>query len=190
MSSNTTIGSKNTARNYLEVAEKLFLWHIYYRIVDPEQSRAALKSPKKLYPADPFAWHVLVSWARGEKHGRQASMRRLADPTQKSDLIESICADHLRRRFNHIAFYYRSPKGRREIDFALFEEGRRRALIEVKFQKRIRRKHRHRLAEAGGGCLATADHLKWFEDDNVAALPIAYLLAILPWQLSLFPDRS
>ena len=190
VSSDTTIGSKNTARTYLETAESLFLWHIYYRTLKPDQSRAALKSPKKLYPADPFAWHVLSSWAQGEQNPWKGSLNRLADHQIRGDLVESICADHFRRRFGHFAFYYRSPKGRREVDFALFTDGNPQLLVEIKYQRRIRKKHRKTLAEEGGGILATVDHLRWYDDEGVAAIPVCYLLAILPWEISLFPERE
>ncbi len=63
-------------------------------------------------------------------------------------------------------------------------------MIEVKYQARIRRKHRNALPEHGGGILATRDHLEWHEDDRVAALPVWYLLALLPWESSLYPERE
>lgn len=189
-SDETGIGSKDTARKYLETAEALFLWHIYLRVIDPTKTRAALKSPKKLYPADPFGWHVLDSWARGEQDPWVATLERVNDPQVRGDLVESVCADHLRRRFGRFAFYYRDKKGREEIDFAIFEDGVRQALIEVKYQRRIRVKHLSALAGHGGGLLLTPDHLEWHESEGVAALPVAYFLAMLPWELSLFPERE
>lgn len=117
-------------------------------------------------------------------------MQRLADPAQRGDLVESVCADHFRRHVGHFAFYYRSKKGRREIDFALFDEGAPSGLVEVKYQTRMRRKHRKALREQGGGILATREHLEWYEDDQVAALPVCYLLALLPWETSLYPERE
>lgn len=188
-SGDTTIGSKNTARKYLEAAEGLFVWHIYYRVLDPGKSRPALKSPKKLYPVDPFGWHVLSSWVRGESNPWRASLTRIADSAVKGELVESVCADHFRRRFAEFAYYFRDKKGRREIDFALFSTPDKANLVEVKYQKRIRRKHRKTLAEQGGGILATRDHLEWYEDDQVAAVPICYLLALLNWKISLFPEE-
>ncbi|MGM0558946.1 MAG: ATP-binding protein [Myxococcota bacterium] len=191
-SDETSIGSKDTARKYLETAQALFLWHIYYRVLDPTKSRAALKSPKKLFPADPFGWHVLESWAVGERDPWAASLARVNNSTTRGDLVESVVADHLRRRFGRFSYYYRSKKGREEIDFALFEDGSPQALIEVKQQSRIRAKHRSALAKHGGGILAVrnTDDLAWHEDDAVAAVPVSYLLAMLPWDLSLFPERE
>jgi predicted AAA+ superfamily ATPase len=189
-SDETGIGSKDTARKYLEAAEGLFLWHIYYRVLDPTAPREALKSPKKLFPADPFGWHVLASWVRGERQPWSASIDRLNDPSTRGDLVESVCADHFRRRFGHFAFYFRDKKGRREIDFALFEDASPRALVEVKYRARNRKKHRQTLTRQGGGILATRNHLEWYPDDGVAAVPVCYLLASLPWEISLFPERE
>jgi hypothetical protein len=191
-SDETQIGSKGTARRYLETSEALFLWHIFYRVLDPTKSRAALKSPKKLFPADPFGWHVLASWAQGDRDPWAASLERVNDSSIRGELVESVCADHFRRRFGRFAYYYRSKKGREEIDFALFEDNARNSLVEVKQQKRVRKKHRAALADHGGGLLAVRyiEDLAWHYEDNVAAIPASYLLAMLPWELSLFPERA
>lgn len=98
-----------------------------------------------------------------------------------------MCADHFRRRFGQFSFYYRDKKGREEIDFVLFEDNAPLTRIEVKYQTRMRAKHRKALAAHGGGLLLTPEHLAW-TDDNVASLPVAYLLAMLPWELTLFAD--
>lgn len=188
-SGETEIGSKDTARRYIEDAEGLFVWHVFYRVKDPSNPEEALRSPKKLYPADPFNWHVLSTWATGERDPWNASLGSLADPRRKGELVEATLADHLRRRFGHFAFYYRHTRGTREIDFVLFD-GRERFLVEAKYRNRVPGRAWKGLELAGGGLVASKDTLELHEDAGVAVVPVSSLLAILPYDLTLFPARE
>ena len=78
VSGETEVGTKDTARMYIEDAERLFLWH------------------------------VLASWAAGEADPWAASLARLATPAIRGELVESVAADHFVRRFGRLAFYHRS----------------------------------------------------------------------------------
>jgi len=189
-SGETKIGSKDTARKYLEAAEQLFVWHIYFRAMTPDEPREALKSPKKLYPADPFAWHALSAWARGRSDGWQATSDTLADPAVTGELVESVVADHLRRYFGRFSFYYRESGGGREIDLICFEESERRLLAEVKYRRQFDPSDARAVAKEGGGLLLTRETLDWDADREVAAIPIHYFLAGLPWRQTLYPTRE
>lgn len=132
----TEIGTHATARAYIEDLEELFLWHVFHRIKTPEHPRPAFKSPKKLYPADPFTYHTLYAWGQGLSDPWQSTQDFLSDPTPTGLLVESVVADHLRRMLGQSCFYYRSPDGQ-EIDFVGWDGADHRASIEVKWRRRI-----------------------------------------------------
>lgn len=186
-SGETRIGSKDTARRYLEDAGAMFLWHVYYRAQSPEDTAPALRSPKKLYPADPFGWHVLASWVGRARDRWADAMRRLETGPERGLLTESVTADHFRRARGHGALYHRASQGDEEIDFVLSGDGGP-SYVEVKFRQRIRRKHRRWLSKYGGGILATRDRLEWHGEDNVASVPLYALLAGFSEPVSLYPS--
>jgi uncharacterized protein len=189
VSAETDIGSKDTARVYVEDAEAMFLWHVFYRSQSPDEAAPALRSPKKLYPADPFSWHVLASWAAGDADPWADVMERVATPIIRGELVESVVADHLRRRFGSFALYYRATRGDEEIDFVV-HAGNRKARVEVKYQARIVSRNWEALAKYGGGVLATLDRLEWQAAANVACIPLSTLLAGFAEPASLFPARD
>jgi hypothetical protein len=188
-SGETKIGSKDTARKYLEAAEQLFVWHVYYRVMKPDQPREALKSPKKLYPADPFAWHALSAWATGRRDPWQATLDTLSEPSRLGELVEAVVADHFRRHFGHFSFYFRQSGGGREVDFVCFEDPEDRLLAEVKYRNQIRNRDAKSLVDQGGGLLLTKQTYEWDSEHNVLAVPVHYFLAGLPWRLTLYPSR-
>jgi len=188
LAADTDIGTKDTARRYMEDAEKLFLWHILPRAHDALTPAPLFRSPKKLYPADPFSWHVLASWAGGDADPWPASLTRAADPTIRGELVESVVADHLIRGFAPFAFYHRSSQGEEEIDLVLHRAGVARR-IEIKYRSRITKVHTNRLAKYGGGILATVDSLAYDAATEVAQIPVYALLAGYSEPITLFPAR-
>ncbi|MGH7634239.1 MAG: DUF4143 domain-containing protein, partial [Gemmatimonadaceae bacterium] len=179
--------TKDTARTYVEDAERLFLWHVLYRSQDERTARPALKSPKKLYPVDPFTWHVLASWAGGDDDPWAASLGRLATPAVRGELVESVAADHFIRRFGRFALYHRT-QSQEEIDLVL-HHGRSRARIEIKYRHHVAARDARYLAEHGGGILASVDEFRFDESRNVAVIPLFALLAGYGESISLFPAR-
>ena len=185
----TDIGSKDTARRYVEDAERLFLWHVLYRAQSATDTARALRSPKKLYPADPFAWHVLASWAAGESDPWAGAMTRLGDATLRGSFIEAVAADHFLRGYGPFALYHRRDKGqgaREEIDL-LLRRGTVQARLEIKYRATIKTGDRKALAQYGGGILASVDQLEWYPKDQVAAIPLCFLLAGYADQITLYP---
>lgn len=189
VSARTDIGSKDTARRYIENAERLYLWHVLYRAQAAGDPAPALKSPKKLYPADPFAWHVLAAWAAGEADPWAGSLARLQDSTARGAFVDAVAGDHLIRAYGRFALYQRADRGdhgTEEIDFVLYRGGRQ-ARLEIKYRETVKAVHWKHLANHGGGIIATPDDLEWSARDQVAAIPLPYLLAGYAERLSLYP---
>lgn len=187
------IASHETVRDLLEDLELAYLWHIYYRTMDAAACRVALKSPKRLYPLDPFTWHVLSAWSNASASGWASTMATLADSTIMGKLAESVVADHLRRMSGRNSYYFRTRDGE-EIDFVTCAAGRLDARIEVKYQNSITGRDHQALRRHGGGLLLTKDSLQLIPPapaggQAVAVIPIAYALAIWPAP-SLFPVRD
>lgn len=185
----TDIGSKDTARRYIEDAELLFLWHVLYRAQSATDTARALRSPKKLYPSDPFAWHVLASWAAGETDPWAGAIARLGDASLRGSFVEAVAADHFVRGYGPFALYHRRDKGQgasEEIDLML-RHGTAQARLEIKYRATIKPADRKALAQYGGGILATVDQIEWYADDQVAAIPLCLLLAGYADQITLYP---
>lgn len=185
-SGETRIGSKDTVRRYLEDAEAMYLWHIVYRAHSATDPARALRSPKKLYPSDPFGWHVLANWGGRRRDPWSASHDRLEDPAVRGTLVESVVADHLVRGYGDAVRYHRSRQGREEIDFLVSDDPAI-TYLEVKFRERIRREDGKWLGKYGGGILATSETLDWDADRGVASVPVWALLAGYAEPVSLYP---
>jgi predicted AAA+ superfamily ATPase len=186
----TEIGTHVTARHYLEDMEELYVWHIFQRVKHPDRPSPAFKSPKRLYPADPFTFHALYSWGRGAADPWQTVGESLSQPTAASRIVESIVANHLRRAYGGNCFYYRSPGGQ-EVDFVAFGEHRRRtATVEVKWRDRIERRDWGTLAERGGGLLLTRSGLgQLAAEPPTVAVPVHLFAAIFAGAQTLIPVR-
>jgi len=189
VSADTDIGSKETARTYVEDAEAMFLWHVYYRAQGATELAVASRSPKKLYAADPFAWHVLSSWAAGARDPWERSLARIADGTHRGELVESVAGDHFKRGLGAFALYHRAPQGQEEIDFVLHRDSAQ-ARIESKFRRRVVPRDARWLARYGGGILATISDLEWNEQQRVASIPLPILLAGYADPVTLFPEAD
>lgn len=188
-SGETRIGSKDTVRAYLEDAEAMYLWHIVYRSHSATDPARALRSPKKLYPTDPFGWHVLASWGTRARDPWASSHERLEEGRVRGGIVEAVVADHLRRGYGDGVRYHRTTQGKEEIDF-LVAEGGEHGYVEVKFRDRIQASHGKWLAKYGGGILATKDSLAWEGEDRVAAIPVWSLLAGYGKPVSLYPSLA
>lgn len=187
VSGGTSIGSHHTAREYLEDAQAAFAWHIIFRLKTLRGPTPAPRSPKKLYPADPFTRHVLVSWVHGGTQPWADSVRTFEQPAETGGLVESVVGDHLRRWRGPFTLYHRAARGAEEIDFVVFD-GSDRGLVEVKYRNTIRPQDKRSLRKYGGGILVTKRDLFWNEDNNVAGIPAPTFLAGLAAPLTIFPS--
>jgi predicted AAA+ superfamily ATPase len=186
----TEIGTHVTARRYLEDMEELYVWHIFQRVKEPDRPSPAFKSPKKLYPLDPFTFHTLNAWGRGALDPWRCTCEVLADPGTASRVVEGVVADHLRRAYGRNCFYYRSRTGR-EVDFVAFGPGDgRTAMVEVKWRDRVERRDWQPLAEQGGGLLLTRSTLaELVADPPTLAIPVHLFAATLAAAPTLRPLR-
>ncbi len=189
-SGDTHIGSKNTVRDYFEDREAVFIWQIMYRVINIGDPTPAPKSPKKLYTVDPFCWHALTAWVRGIQNPWENTLENLTDKNFLGKFVESVVADHFKRRFGPFSLYHRTSQGKEEIDFILHQDPDVKSLVEVKYRNRIKRADRKYLKKSGGGILATQDQIEYHEDINVADIPVYTLLAGLPYDLTLYPARD
>jgi predicted AAA+ superfamily ATPase len=82
----------------------------------------------------------------------------------------------LRRKFGERIFYWRNGQ---EIDFVIFQEEKRSALIEVKYQTQINPDNAKALVQQGGGMLLTRNQLAFSPEKKVLAMPVHYFLAML-----------
>ncbi|GEM_PF-300225 len=187
ISKNTHIGSKNTARNYLEDAELAYVWHILYRVIKLGNSQPAPGSPKKIYPIDPFTWHTLHCWSAGIQNPWEETITRVSNLSFKGKLMESVIADHLYRKFGSFTYFYRDKKGREKIDFVLHKNKTDYRLLEMKYRETINSKDKKLLLKYGGGILCTKKELDIIKGENVIMIPAYNLLAGTTQNLTLFP---
>ncbi len=172
----TQLGTHPTVREYVEDAEAAFLWEVFYKSKSLGESLRAPRSSKRVYFADPFSFHCFRSWVFGYDNAWRATEEFLADPNNLGYLVESIIASHLRRTFGERIFYWRNGQ---EIDFVIFQEEKRSALIEVKYQAKINPDNAKALVQQGGGILLTKNHLAFSPEKKTLAVPVHYFLAML-----------
>jgi predicted AAA+ superfamily ATPase len=136
----------------------------------------APRSSKRVYFADPFSFHCFRSWVFGYDNAWRATEEFLADPNNLGYIVESIVASHLRHTFGERIFYWRNGQ---EIDFVIFQEEKRSALIEVKYQTQISPNNAKALIQQGGGLLLTKNRLAFSSAKKILAIPVHYFLAML-----------
>jgi hypothetical protein len=172
----TQLGTHPTVREYVEDAEAAFLWHVFYKAKGLEESLRAPRSPKRVYFADSFAFHAFRSWVFGYDNAWRATEEFLADPNNLGYLVESMVASHLRQKFGERVFYWRNGQ---EIDFVIFKEEKRKALIEVQYQAQVNPDNAKALVQQGGGILLTRNQFSYTPEKKVLALPVHYFLALV-----------
>ncbi|MDZ7359613.1 MAG: ATP-binding protein [candidate division KSB1 bacterium] len=172
----TQLGTHPTVREYVEDAEAAFLWEVLYKSKSLGESLRAPRSSKRVYFADAFSFHCFRSWVFGYDNAWRATEEFLADPNNLGYLVESVIASHLRRTFGERIFYWRNGQ---EIDFVVFQEEKRSALIEVKYQSQINPDNAKALVQQGGGLLLTKNQLAHSPEKKILAMPVHYFLAML-----------
>lgn len=174
ISRETDIGKHDTARDYAEDLELLFLWDIYFKSQDLHRPLPAFRSQKKIYFKDPFLFHIFWSWSQGAIDAWKTSLDYLRLSPNRASLVESIIAAHLRNKCGNDVFYW---KPNHEVDFLISRGKKLYQLIEVKYQEKIRPENMKHLKKVGKGILvskATLDQIK----ENILVVP-AYLFLIM-----------
>ena len=135
------MGSPNTAQDYADTLEMLFMASVVYRY-DTIHRHPLMTKNKKIYFTDPFFLHMFRTMT-GPYGIAESSLEYLASPNHKGSMLEGIVANHLVRlafvltgkksTFDHHShvFYWRDAKSR-EVDFVLDDGGEMRLPLEVK----------------------------------------------------------
>lgn len=175
ISRETDIGKHDTARDYAEDLELLFLWDIFFKSQSLDRPCPAFRSQKKIYFKDPFIYQAFWSWSRGTLEPWKTALDYLMNPQNKAGLVESIIAAHLKNKFGREVFYWKPDH---EVDFLIFRDGRLHQLIEVKYQQRIRAEDYKHLKKAGRGLLLSKSDFNILEG-NILVMPVHVFLAAL-----------
>ena len=184
MAADTDIGSKDTARHYLDHLVETYTALLLYRASSLNASTPGLRSPKKLLPLDPLFWHLILAWAANDPDPWSAIVDTMARPDALDHLVESVTLVHLRRAFGDRVFFWRERE--RELDIVVASPsssgrlGSARAMLgEVKYQRRVGEGDARVLAGQGGGVLVTRTLDGDLGGGAVYALPAAEALALL-----------
>lgn len=175
ISRETDIGKHDTARDYAEDLELIFLWDIFFKSQSLDRPSPAFRSQKKIYFKDPFIYHAFWSWSRGTLEPWKTALDYLMNPQKKAGLVESIIASHLKNKFGRDVFYWK-PNG--EVDFLIFRNGQLHQLIEVKYQEKIRAEDYKLLKKAGRGLLLSKSDFN-IVAGNILVMPVHVFLSAL-----------
>ncbi len=175
ISRETDIGKHDTARDYAEDLELLFLWDVFFKSQSLDRPSPAFRSQKKIYFKDPFLFQAFRSWSRGTPEPWRTTMDYLMNPSNKAALVESIIAAHLKNKFGGEVFYWKPDH---EVDLLVFREGKLHQLIEVKYRERTRAENFRHLKKAGRGLLLSKSDFNILEG-NILVMPAHAFLAAL-----------
>jgi predicted AAA+ superfamily ATPase len=192
ISASTEIGSKDTARRYLDLMEESYVMILMHQTRSLTAPGPAFRSPKKLHPIDPLFWHLVHAWAVTDPDPWPAATDTMTRSAEVGHLVESVFATHLTRAFGDRILYWRTSGGR-EIDFVIPPTGpgaaeRAPAFVELKYQRQVSDRDAKTLSDAGGGVLVTRALDADFAEGTVYALPAADALVLLDAP-SLTPSR-
>ncbi len=187
IAADTDIGSKDTARSYLDHLTATYVAHVFLRTPDLHKPSPGFRGPKKVHTLDPLLWHLIRAWAANDPDPWLASLAAIARPDDIGHLVESVVGVHFRRAFGDRVFYWR-PDQRREIDFVVAPPRESAVCVEVKYQARIDARDARTISDTGGGLLLTSAWEGDLGGGAVYALPTAEALALLDAP-SLAPSR-
>jgi predicted AAA+ superfamily ATPase len=182
IAADTDIGSKDTARHYLDHLTETYTTTLMHRTTSLAQPAPGFRSPKKVHPVDPLFWHLLAAWAVNDPDPWSATVETMTRHAEVGHLVESVLAVHLTRTFGDGVFFWRTSEGR-EIDFVIADRHRRTTshpdLVKVKYQRQVDDRDARALVAAGGGVLVSRTLDAELADASVYALPVADALALL-----------
>lgn len=187
LAADTDIGSKDTARSYLDNLEASYVAFVCHRTPNPSAPSPAFRGPKKMHPADPLFWHLIRAWASADPDPWAASVASLGSPEMVGHLVESVVVLHARRAFGDRVYYWH-PDKRREIDLVVATAGSVVERAEIKYRRGLDDQDIRTLASAGGGLVVTRDTEGALADGSVYAVPVADLLSVThapslsPWR--------
>jgi predicted AAA+ superfamily ATPase len=178
IAADTDIGSKDTARNYLDHLVETYTALLIHRTTSLTTPAPAFRSPKKLHPLDPLFWHLLRGWAASDPDPWPSAVETMTRSEEVGHLVESTLLVHLRRAFGERVFFWRST-AQRELDAVVAVPSSAPTLVEVKYQRQVGERDASVLVDAGGGVLVTRDLEGDLAGGSVYALPVAEALLLL-----------
>ena len=186
IAADTDIGSKDTARHYLDHLVETYAAVLVHRTTSLTAPGPAFRSPKKLHPIDPLFWHLIRAWAANDPDPWPSAVETMTRSSEVGHLIESVLTVHLRRAFGDRVYFWRTSDGR-EIDVVIAARGIRAGdggehgahLVEVKYQRQVDVRDARALVTAGGGVLVSRTLDADLAEDTVYALPAADALLLL-----------
>ena len=186
IAADTDIGSKDTARHYLDHLVDVYTAVLIHRTTSTTSPGPAFRSPRKVHPIDPLFWHLIRAWAASDPDPWPSAVETMTRGEEVGHIVESVVTVHLRRTFGDRVYYWRTSDGR-EIDAVIAARGARRAetteggsdLVEVKYQRQVDSRDARALIMAGGGVLVSRALDGDLGDGTVYALPAADALLLL-----------
>ena len=173
------IASHATVQEYVEILEKMYVLQVV-PFMDISTGIVRWRKNRKIYFQDPLIFHCFSGKNNGIGDCFYTEARRfLADPVNKSQLVESVVAFHLQRAFGSCSYW----QGKKEIDFVVQQDDGF-ALIEVKYREQVRfadfTKYKSMIAQHGSLLVATRHH--HLERDGVRMVPVPVFLIQLEYQ--------
>jgi predicted AAA+ superfamily ATPase len=182
IAADTDIGSKDTARLYLDHLIETYTAILVHRTTSLNTPAPAFRSPRKIHPIDPLFWHLIRAWAVNDPDPWPAAVETMTRSAEVGHLVESILTVHLRRAFGDRVFFWRASDGR-EIDSIIAPPGAASTdsiqRVEVKYQRQVDERDARMILSAGGGVLVTRNLDTDFGDGRVTALPMPEALLLL-----------
>lgn len=178
IAADTDIGSKDTARSYVQHLEDTYTIDVFYRTNSLDHPSPSFRAPKKMHASDPLFFHMLRAWALADPDPWIQTQATLTQPAEMGHLVESVVAVHLRRAFGDRVYYWR-PDEKKEIDVVVARPGTNAALIEVKYQSKVDRGDIRELTNRGGGLVVSRDTAGWLVPSVAYGVTAAELLANL-----------
>ncbi|MFN8633664.1 MAG: ATP-binding protein [Chloroflexota bacterium] len=183
IAADTDIGSKDTARLYLDHMIETYTALITYRTTSLTRPAPAFRSPRKIHPIDPLLWHLIRAWGTSDPDPWRSALETMMRSDEVGHVVESVLAVHLRRAFGDRVFFWRTGMGR-ELDFVIAPAGPRPenaapALVEVKYQRQVSERDARVLAAEGGGVLVSRSLDTDLADGAVYCIPAADALILL-----------
>lgn len=184
IAADTDIGSKDTARHYLDHLVEIYAAVLIHRTTSITAPAPAFRSPRKVHPIDPLFWHLIRAWAASDPDPWPSAVETMTRSEEVGHIVESALTVHLRRAFGDRVYFWRTSDGR-EVDIVIAGHGRRSGtpaetlLAEVKYQRQVDVRDARTLISAGGGVLVSRSLDADLDDGTVYVLPAADALLLL-----------
>jgi len=178
----TGIAAQPTVDQYAHILSDMFVLNIFYQIeMDGKVKRA---SDKKIHILNPFIFHALQGWlVNPAQDPFESSQNFLANPENKSKLVEGVVGNHLGRAAygirpsdtfdpsDHI-FYLKTKKGH-EVDFMFKTDGLLSG-VDVTYQNTLNPEDFRALAKLGRGCMISKREFS--SRERISVVPVSIFL--------------